>query len=74
MFATASVDGVVEDMIVAILQQEKRMKPVDLLSQLEQQRVEEEKAREVISDLIDRNVVLFDADWKLKLNPLLIIA
>ncbi len=53
--------------ILQILQS-KPAKPAEILDQLRAARCDEKNARKAIADLIERNEVVFDPDWRLKAN------
>jgi microsomal dipeptidase-like Zn-dependent dipeptidase len=42
----------------------------DLLKKLRQEGISEDAARAVMSELIDRNAIIFTKDWRVEVNPL----
>ncbi|HYJ05967.1 MAG TPA: hypothetical protein VEX43_12595 [Chthoniobacterales bacterium] len=50
--------------------QKGHFEPQTLVKMMREEGVSEETTRTVMSDLIDRNAIIFTKDWHVELNPL----
>jgi len=59
----------IESRIIKILEVQKKVRPKMILEQLEQEHFDLKETHSVIARMIDKNAVLFDKDWNLRINP-----